>query len=185
MTDDEKNKIEELIAHVALGNQTAFSLLYDITSGKIFSVCLRVLNEYGATEDAVQLVYFKIWNNARKYQVNGYSPMTWLITIARNTAIDQLRMRKLDSDIADYSDHIVAPGLSPEQSAIAAEEAKRIIYGLNKLDNEGRAMIVGAYFQGKNYADLASEFDVPLNTMRTQLRRSLATLKERVVGLGA
>jgi RNA polymerase sigma-70 factor (ECF subfamily) len=184
MTDNEKCEIEELISRVALGNQTAFSLLYDITSGKIFSVCLHVLNERGAAEDALQQVYIKVWENAHRYQVKGYSPMTWLITIARNTAIDQLRMRKIYRDIADFSDYIVAPGLSPEQLAIATQEAKRIISGLNKLDKKSRAVIIGAYFQGKSYADLAEEFNVPLNTIRTQLRRSLVTLRECVVDLG-
>lgn len=178
MTPNERDNIETLIAQVALANQVAFSQLYDATSGKLFAVCLRVLNERAAAEDAMQDVYVKVWNNADRYQITGHSPMTWLITIARNTAIDRLRSRKTDRDIADYSERIAAPGLSPEQSAVASSESKQIIRCLDELDTDRRSAITGAYLQGKSYKELSGQFEVPLNTMRTWLRRGLATLRE-------
>ncbi len=178
MTSDGRDEIEALIAQVALGNQTAFSNLYDATSGKLFAVCLRVLNERAAAEDAMQEAYVKIWRNADRYQVTGHSPMTWLITIARNTAIDRLRARTTDHDVADYSERIASPALSPEQSAVATSEAKRIVQCLDELDTDRRAAISGAYLQGKTYSELSDQFDVPLNTMRTWLRRGLIALRE-------
>jgi len=178
MTQDARDEIETLIAQVALGNQSAFSRLYDVTSGKLLAVCLRVLNERAAAEDAMQETYLKVWNKADRYQVTGHSPMTWLITIARNTAIDRLRTRKTDSDIADFSERIAAPGLSPEQSALAASEARQILGCMKTLEEDRREAISGAYLQGKSYQQLADQFDVPLNTMRTWLRRGLAALRE-------
>jgi RNA polymerase sigma-70 factor (ECF subfamily) len=178
MTIEQRDEIEALIAQVALGDQTAFSRLYDATSGKLLAVCLRVLNERAAAEDAMQEVYVKVWNKADRYQVTGHSPMTWLITIARNTAIDRLRSRKIDRDIADYSERIAAPGPSPEQSAIAASESRRIVGCLDELDADRRAAITGAYLDGKSYKDLSEQFGVPLNSMRTWLRRGLAALRE-------
>jgi RNA polymerase sigma-70 factor (ECF subfamily) len=173
-----RNEIETLIAQVALGSQSAFSQLYDVTSGKLLAVCLRVLNERAAAEDAMQDAYIKVWKNASKYQITGHSPMTWLITIARNTAIDRLRARKPDSNIADYSERLAAPGLSPEQAAVARSEAKRITRCMQELETDRRAAITGAYLQGQSYKELSDQFDVPLNTMRTWLRRSLAALRE-------
>lgn len=178
MDQDRRNEIESLIAQIALANQDAFSRLYDATSGKLFSVCLRVLNERAAAEDAMQEVYVKVWNNADKYQVTGHSPMTWLITIARNTAIDRLRARKPDRDIADFDARLAAPGPTPEQSAVANSETRRILSCMDELEPDRRAAISGAYLQGQSYQELADRFDVPLNTMRTWLRRGLATLRE-------
>lgn len=86
--------IESYIAKCALGDRSAFSALYTATSAKLFGVCLRVLGNQAEAEDALQDVFVKIWRNADRYQVNGLSPMTWLITIARNLAIDRLRARK-------------------------------------------------------------------------------------------
>jgi RNA polymerase sigma-70 factor (ECF subfamily) len=104
--------------------------------------------------------------------------MTWLITIARNTAVDKLRARKVDRDIADFSERIAAPGLSPEQSAVAASESKQIMRCLDELEKDRRDAITGAYLRGMSYQDLSDQFDVPLNTMRTWLRRGLAALRE-------
>jgi RNA polymerase sigma-70 factor (ECF subfamily) len=178
MATDARDEIEKLIAGVAMGDRSAFSRLYDATSGKLFAVCLRVLRDRAAAEDSMQDAYVKVWNNADRYQVTGHSPMSWLITIARNTAIDRLRGRRSDRDLADFSERIAAPGLDPERSALAASEARSIVKCLDELDTDRRAAVIGAYLGGETYQQLSDRFDVPLNTMRTWLRRGLAALRE-------
>ena len=123
--------------------------------------------------------FVKIWNNADRYNANGLSPMTWLITIARNTSIDRLRARrKGHQDLDTPGLDLVAPGPSPEQSVIAASEAARLTGCLDTLEDSRGAAIRGAYLDGETYADLAKRFNVPLNTMRTWLRRGLIALRE-------
>ncbi|MCG6884609.1 MAG: sigma-70 family RNA polymerase sigma factor [Silicimonas sp.] len=170
--------IENLIARAGIGERAAFSDLYERTSAKLFGVCLRVLNDRAAAEDAMQDAYVKIWKNADRYSANGLSPMTWLITIARNTAIDRLRARRDTEDYADYSDTLPAGGLTPEGAAIAGSEARRIAGCMEELAEDRRSAVRDCYLGGLSYADLADKFDVPLNTMRTWLRRSLAALRE-------
>ena len=170
-------RIEALIERVALGDREAFSALYDATSGKLLAVCLRVLKRRQAAEDAMQDAYIKIWRKADRYAVTGHSPMTWLITIARNTAIDRLRARRDHGDI-DGRDDIPAAGITPEQFAVAHSEAERIQSCLEELPQDRHDAIVGAYLDGETYAGLAERFGVPLNTMRTWLRRGLIALRE-------
>ncbi|MFT6676355.1 MAG: RNA polymerase sigma-70 factor (ECF subfamily) [Sulfitobacter sp.] len=175
----DREEIENLIARVALKDRAAFELLYDRVSAKLFGVCLRVLSKRAAAEDAMQDTFVKIWNNADRYQTNGLSPMTWLITIARNTSIDRLRKRrKGHQDIDTPGLELAAPGPSPEQSAIAASEASQLIDCLDTLEADRAAAVRGAYLDGDTYADLAERFAVPLNTMRTWLRRGLLALRE-------
>ena len=175
----DREEIERLIARVALKDQKAFDELYDRVSAKLFGVCLRVLSKRAAAEDAMQDTFVKIWNNADRYSANGLSPMTWLITIARNTSIDRLRARKQGhQDIDTPGFELVATGPNPEQSAVAASEASRLIGCLDELEKDKGAAIRGAYLDGDTYADLAKRFDVPLNTMRTWLRRGLMALRE-------
>lgn len=180
MPNDSQRDVEALIARVALRDQNAFSLLYDRTSGKLLAVCLRVLEDRAAAEDAMQEAFVKIWKNADRYQVTGHSPMTWLITIARNCAIDRRRARRADQDIADYDDRIASTAMSPEQSVMAASAARKIMDCFDTLAPDRSAAIKGAYLDGKSYSDLSEEFSVPLNTMRTWLRRGLAALRECV-----
>lgn len=123
--------------------------------------------------------FVKIWKNASRYQSNGLSPMTWLITIARNTSIDRLRAtRKGHQDIDIPGFELAAPGAGPEQAAIAAGEARRLISCLDELAENRGAAVRGAYLDGQTYSDLAQVFNVPINTMRTWLRRGLISLRE-------
>lgn len=174
----ELSEINTLISKVSLGDRVAFSQLYDATSGKLFAICLRVLKQRDIAEDAMQEAYVKIWKNAGRYQVTAHSPMTWLITIARNSAIDRLRAQKPMQDIDDHSHYIMAAGPTPEQASVVHSEVKRIMACLDELETDRRDAIKGAYLGGETYKDLALRFDVPLNTMRTWLRRGLSALRE-------
>ena len=151
------NDISILIGRIALGNREAFTDLYSATSPKLFGVCLRILNNRAEAEDALQEVYIKIWRDASKFAPSDFSPMSWLIAIARNHAIDRIRASKpvaVDIDeMADLSDEAA----NPEKGAIA---------------------IRGAYLEGYSYQELAEQQNIPLNTVRTWLRRGLLKLKE-------
>lgn len=172
------NDIENLIAQISLGDREAFSALYDSTSAKLLGVCLRVLNERAVAEEAMQDTYIKVWKNADRYASNGLSPMTWLITIARNTAIDRLRAQKPSSDLNDYSDSLASSLPSPETAAAHSSEMQRVAECLEELDEDRSSAIKGAYLNGDSYAELSARFEVPLNTMRTWLRRGLLSLRE-------
>lgn len=172
------SEIETLISRAALGDRLAFSTLYDRTSGKLFGVCVRILKNRAAAEDALQDVFVKIWKNADRYQVTGQGPMPWLITIARNTSIDRIRASKPETDISTYAEVLPSAGLTPEQSAVAGSEAARLAACLDTLDEDRRNAITGAYLNGETYNQLSERFSVPLNTMRTWLRRGLISLRE-------
>lgn len=175
---DAHSDLNALLAQVAIGNRVAFEALYDATSAKLLGVCIRVLKDRDTAEDAMQEAYVKIWKAADRYRVTGHSPMTWLITIARNTAVDRMRARKVHEDIADHEYGLVSRAPGPETAVIAASEAERIMTCLEELGADRREAIRGAYLDGQSYKDLSERFGVPLNTMRTWLRRGLAALKE-------
>ena len=175
MTD--QSQIEAMIARAALKDRNAFSSLYDATSAKLFSVCLQVLNDQQAAEDALQDSYIKIWSKADQYHTNGMSPMTWLITIARNTSIDRLRTRRLNHNTLDELPELADRTNDPETHSIMMSDNKRIADCLKELESDKAEAVCGAYLHGFSYAELADRYHVPLNTVRTWLRRSLLVLK--------
>lgn len=170
--------IEDLIARVALRDRKAFSELYDRTSAKLFGVCLRVLNNRAEAEEALQEVFIRIWHKADRYSAGGYSPMTWLITLARNLSIDRIRARRAPTDDIDEANDIASSDPTPEAAVIAQSEADRIGACLGELEDDRADAVRGAYLEGLSYKELAERHDVPLNTMRTWLRRSLQKLRE-------
>jgi RNA polymerase sigma-70 factor, ECF subfamily len=175
MTPDD---ISDLLGRIALKDRAAFQRLYSATSAKLFGVALRVLKNRSDAEDVLQEVYVKIWHNAAKYKVSGYSPVTWLVAITRNQSIDRLRSRKPEGVELSEAEEVADSGSTPEQLVMQGGEANRLKGCLDKL-SPGRAEAVkAAYMEGYSYQELADRLGQPLNTVRTWLRRSLISLKE-------
>ena len=176
--DQRLTEIEDLIARIALRDRAAFAALYDRTSAKLFGICLRILGDRAEAEDALQEVYLRIWDNANRYAANGLSPMTWLITVARNRAIDRLRARRAPvQDVADLPE-LADTGPTPEQAALASATRRQIETCMEELPTDRADAVRRAYLDGDTYQDLATRHGVPINTMRTWLRRSLLKLRE-------
>ncbi|MEM8771658.1 MAG: sigma-70 family RNA polymerase sigma factor [Pseudomonadota bacterium] len=169
--------IEDLLARIALGDRRAFSEVYDRTSAKLFSVALRILSDQAEAEDALQEAYVKVWRNAASFEIGRASPMTWLITIARNTAIDRARKRKeTPIDATDLEEQVdIDP--SPEDMAVLADDHARLRQCLDELDDEQRAVVKTAFFTGRTYAEIADWRKKPLGTVKSWVRRSLMKLR--------
>lgn len=170
--------LAELIARVAMQDRTSFYALYQRMSPKLFAICIRILGERSEAEDALQEIFVRIWQRAGTYSADGRSPSGWLSTIARNHAIDRLRQRKpVSKDIEEAFD-LADDADDPEQSAHLKSEGRRIDHCMDELEPDCASAVKEAYVSGLSYQELAERYTVPLNTMRTRLRRSLMKLKE-------
>lgn len=175
----QSSDIAALINRVAMGDRTAFASLYKATSPKLLGVCLRILNNRIDADEALQEVYIKVWQRAKSYAVSAGSPMTWLTTIARNHAIDVIRARKpIAEDIDDAYDLVDETVLTPEHHAVLADEGRQIDACMQELDALHAKAVRQAYVEGLSYQELSEALRVPLNTIRTWLRRSLLKLRE-------
>jgi RNA polymerase sigma-70 factor (ECF subfamily) len=170
--------IADLIARCALRDRAAFRILYDRTSAKLFGVTLRILRDRSEAEEAIQEIYVKIWQRADRYVAGGYSPISWLVAVARNHALDILRARRPVAADLDAALEVHDAGPNPERAAVNNDERGQIEHCLGTLEPERAEAVRGAYLDGYSYDELAARYDVPLNTMRTWLRRSLLRLRE-------
>lgn len=170
--------ISKLLARIVLRDRAAFSELYGLTSAKLFGVALRILKDRAEAEEALQEVYVKVWQRADRYQQTGFSPISWLVAITRNHALDMLRARKPHAENMDVVVELPAGDPNPEQAAEMSGERGRIDDCLDALEADKADAVRGAYLDGYAYQELAERYGVPLNTMRTWLRRSLMKLKE-------
>ncbi|RYG89989.1 sigma-70 family RNA polymerase sigma factor [Loktanella sp. IMCC34160] len=171
-------EIEEMIARIKLRERDALAALYDATSAKLFGICLRVLSNRSEAEDVLHEVYLRVWQKADTYVVTGHSPMAWLITVTRNMSIDRLRKRQPEIGGEDALTRIPDSRPGPEAAAIISSERARIDACMKELELKKADAVRSVYLEGETYKDLAARHDVPLNTMRTWLRRSLMKLKD-------
>lgn len=174
----ERDDIGELLARVALRDRAAFSLIYQKVSPKLFAICLRMLKDRGDAEEALQDVFVKIWNKAGSYTGDGLNAYGWLCAITRYRCIDRLRARRPESADLNEAEDLADLGPDPEQTAMLHSEGARIDTCMEALDPDRARAVRQAYVEGLSYQELAETYAVPLNTMRTWLRRSLLKLRE-------
>ena len=169
--------IASLLIKVAAQDRAAFRKLYSQCSAKLMGVLLRILGNRSEAEDAMQEVFTRVWLRAASFDPQKGRAMTWLIALTRNHAIDRLRARTAPST-DEGLDQFIDPSPRAESQMIAKGEAKRIQDCISRLDDRHGAALRGAYLSGKSYDELALAGNVPLNTIRTWLRRGLISLKD-------
>ena len=168
-----------LLARVAARDREAFAAVYAATSAKLFGIVVRILPRRDVAEDVLQDVYVKIWQGAAGFDPARASAITWMATIARNRAIDEVRRRRPVS-IEDTPEALEVPqsGPDPLESAQQSEALRRLKACLEGLEPDRRQMVLLAYYTGLSRDELAQRFATPVNTIKTWLHRSLAQLRK-------
>jgi RNA polymerase sigma-70 factor (ECF subfamily) len=168
-----------LMGEVATRDRAAFRALYDATRAKLYAVVLGILGERSLAEDVLQETYVKIWDRAADYDADKASPITWMATIARNRALDEVRRVRPKIDIADDALELVAGDEPhPLDRRSRSEELQRLMACLTALGAERRQMVLLAYYRGWTREALSQRFERPVPTVKTLLHRGLAQLRE-------
>lgn len=175
-----KDNGEILIHSLRRQEPGAFEKLYDQYSGALLGVIVSVTGDGETARDVLQESFVKVWKNFHKYDETKGRLFTWLLNIARNTAIDHLR----------NSETKIAKGkLTSEKQTESAMESRMGSVSINtdtiglrevveQLSDEQRIVIKKAYFEGLTREDIAEALDLPVGTVKTRLRSALIRLRE-------
>lgn len=169
-----------LLRLIANGDQDAMAEAYKLTSAKLYGVLLQMLPDKGAADEVLQEVYLTVWRRAGSFSKAQGSPMTWLITITRNKAIDRLRSDKhtrKSRPIEDVSHELADEEPSALKKLETHQDAQRLHWCLDQLEDRQREAIRTAFFAGVTYQELADRSSVPVGTMKSWIRRGLLRLK--------
>lgn len=177
-SDTSREKLRADMVRLASGDRAALNDIYSATSAKLFGICLRILNDRGEAEDALQDVYLGLWQRADRYDPARGSAISWLATFARNRAIDRLRSSKRVRDSLPEDAAIAVKDDLPLADSVAEGKQRdaRIHHCLGKLEKRQQTAIRTAFFDGATYKELAETQGVPLGTMKSWVRRGLAAL---------
>lgn len=168
-----------LMAASAKGDQAAFEQLYRATRAKLFGVVLRILRRHDLADEVIQEVYVKIWANAGTFNPASASPITWMVAIARNRAIDHVRKRS-EASIEDEPGalDVASADADPLARREMNDELKRLLECIGHLEPERQKMVLLAYYNGWSREQLAAQSGKPVNTIKTWLRRSMLEIRE-------
>ena len=179
--DIARTHLAEALIRTGEQDRQAFQDVYQLTSAKLFGICLRVCGERTAAEDVLHEVYMTIWKRAGAWEPGRSSPITWLAVIARNRANDWRRAQRIRR-AAPLEDGlgVVDPADDPELIAGSRRENCRVLRCLDALDQRERDAIRSAFLEGLTYNELAEQHGVPVGTMKSWVRRGLAKLRANV-----
>ncbi|RLJ15931.1 RNA polymerase subunit sigma [bacterium endosymbiont of Escarpia laminata] len=176
---ERNEQLKALLAACTLKDRRAFAQLYEMTSAKLYGVILRILVRDTWAQDCLQEAYIKIWNSADSYRPYLAAPTTWMATIARNQALDLLRRRRREVQMAEPEKLLEASDskMMPLERLQQSDEGRRLNDCLERIKSQQRQVIALAYFKGLTHEELASQTGTPLGTIKTWIRRGLEQLK--------
>ncbi|HET9994594.1 MAG TPA: sigma-70 family RNA polymerase sigma factor [Candidatus Acidoferrum sp.] len=160
----------------------AFEQLYDRHSRTVYGLVLRILQQAGTAEEVVQDVFLQLWRNASLYDESRGPFVPWLLTLARNRALDTLRLkserqRRREDQTEELPPMVSAPP-EYEKQLDAKRHAEKVRALMSFLNPQERKAIELAYFEGLSHSEIAAALKEPLGTVKSWIRNGLLRLKE-------
>ena len=169
---------QELVALLQQRNEHAFSYLYDNYSGALYGIIQSIVTDKETSNDVLQNVFVNIWKKIESYDPGKGRLFTWMLNIARNAAIDEVRSRA-------YKDAKKNQPL-PEDAVLSGAVTGPAVNDvglkkvLSKLRDEWRVLIDLSYFQGFTHEEIAKILNIPLGTVKTRIRTALIQLRTMI-----
>ena len=166
----------ELMAAVARGDEPAFAELVRRYSGRLFATAHRILGSRADAEDAVQRALLQCFRSASSYRPE-WAVSTWLYRITTNACVDELRRRAARREIAGPEAHERASGAAPSPG-----QRLDIERALGRVPREARILLTLCYVDGLSYRELARIRGISINTVKSQIARGKAILRDALQG---
>ena len=181
----QNQRLSDLLQRVALRDHAAFEQFYNLTNAHLYGVVTRLVRKREMADEIMQEAYINVWQHAGSYSATLSTPMTWLMSIARNKSLDCLRRSKLESESVVLVDDVrlphpeeVAQDADPQELLVAAMEKCELDRCLALLDPSQRQSLSLAYYNGMSHSELAAHLQVPLGTAKAWVRRGLERLRK-------
>lgn len=169
---------DRLIKSLKHKDEQAFNYLYDNYSAALYGIVIKVIGSVEEANDLLQEIFIKIWRNIDNYDSKKGRLYTWMLQIARNTAIDKLRssgFQRENSNVSLAHNPLVTTESSSDNIHIDHLGLKDIV---QKLDKNYQLIIELAYFKGYTQQEIAEMLKIPLGTVKTRSRKALIELKK-------
>lgn len=165
---------EELTQLLRRQDRKAFNYLYDNYSDAIYGIVLKVVQTEEVAQDLMQDIFVKIWKNIAQYDGSKGRLFTWMLNIARNSAIDYLRIKR--PEIQDLNTTVYSIESSQNiHEEWATDELKEIV---TRLKPDQQKLIEMVYWGGYTHEETAKHLDMPLGTVKTKVRSALQDLRK-------
>jgi len=173
---------EDLIRLIAQARPEALGELYDRYGRMVFGLAVNTVGDAATAEEITQDVFHRVWERAGQYRADQAKVSTWLTSIARHRAIDQLRWQGVRPERQSIGWADLSPQAEPStddqgQSVELLIQRQHVRAAVAQLPEEQRQVLAMAYFQGYSQTAIAEALGLPLGTVKTRIRRGMEKLR--------
>lgn len=184
-----ENKNSDLAYWIEKNDIQSFRMLHDASSKHLLFYAHKIVKNQQLAEEVVQETFTSIWLQAKSYNAEKGSPVTWMRTIVKNKALDALRNSKvyLNAELLQDENKEEEPSNFLEPDAVLTEKQSSmlIMKYLRKLNCSQMEAIYLSYYNGLSHSEVASIVAEPLGTVKNRIRLGILSLKRRRSGLRA
>ena len=182
-SDYKQLRDEELMRRLFYRDREAFEAIFERYGDLVYSTALRVLRDAHLAEDISQEIFVRIWRKPESYVAERGRFLTWLISVTRNRAVDEVRSRgrrqRYETASPEEQERELPAGDAndPALNAQLAEQARVVRAALAELPPEQREVIELAYFGGLTQQEISDRLAQPLGTVKTRIRLGMQKLR--------
>lgn len=171
------------------GDKAAMKLLYNKYKNLLFGLIVSILKNREEAEDCLQEVFTQAWEKADKFDESRGKVYTFLVTMARNKAIDRTRSRAFKDSAkedhivndSDFSLTLESEFNNPHENMELTERANKVRNALNQLNSKERKILYISYFNGMSQSEISDKLNIPLGTVKYRMRQGMIKLREMLV----
>ena len=170
-----------LIEQLLQRDMRAFEQLYDRHCRLVYGLVYRIVQQAGTAEEIVQDVFLQLWRNASRYEPSRGPFLPWLLTMARNRALDNLRLKsERQRRREDQAEELPSVTSVPqfEKELDEKRRAERVRELMTSLQPQQKRAIELAYFEGLTHTEIADALKEPLGTVKSWIRNGLLRIRE-------
>ena len=179
-------ELDAVLGRVARGDGSAMAELYDACAARLFGICTRILRDRHTAEDVVADLFGEVWRRADRFDPERGSALTWLATMARRRCVDKLRTAGVRrareageverAGLTEVED--VGEQAAPFELVARRERAGTVQAALDRLPDHQRRALELAFGEGLTHNEVARALNLPLGTIKSQIRRGLLVLEQ-------
>lgn len=170
-----------LIVQIQEGNEQAFERIYQLYSKSLYGIIFSITRNEAISEEILQDVFLKIWNNALSYDANQGRFFTWILNIARNASIDMIRSREYKNKWSDLKEYDFTDILETSSTASEKIDAIGIQKYIDLLGPMCRKLVDLLFFKGFTQKESAEELQIPLGTVKTRNKACMDKLRSNLI----
>lgn len=172
---------DKLIEELQSGNEKAFERIYELYSQSTYGIIYSIIKDTSISEEVLQDVFIKIWNNASSYNPKKGRFFTWILNIARNASIDKIRSKDFKNKKLNLKSDNFVDILESKSNTIGKMDAIGLQKYIDILGPTCRKLIDLLFFKGFTQKETSEELEMPLGTVKTKNRVCIDKLRAKVL----